>query len=43
MPRRMRDLRGRLAAAGLALALLAGCAAGLASHDPGISGDVIVL
>ena len=28
MPRRMRDLRGRLAAAGLALALLAGCAAG---------------
>ena len=28
MPKRMRDLRGRLAAAGLALALLAGCAAG---------------
>ena len=28
MPRRMRDLRGRLAAAGLALALLSGCAAG---------------
>lgn len=28
MPKRMRNLRGRLAAAGLALALLAGCAAG---------------